>query len=202
MGDPKFQRKKYETPKHPWQRDRIEEERIILKEYGLKNKKEIWKMVSLLRSFSNQVKKLIAAKDNQAEKEKALLLKRLHLLGLIKKTAQLDDILSLTQKDIMERRLQTIVHRKGLAKSMKQARQFIVHGHIKIKDKKMTIPSYSVKKEEEDFITFVPKSTLANPDHPERVIQKKESKKSEKITEKSEKVSKTQKTDKTEKSEK
>jgi small subunit ribosomal protein S4 len=95
-------------------------------------------------------------------------------MGLIKKSAQLDDILSLTSKDIMERRLQTLVHRKGLAKSMKQARQFITHGHIRIKDKMITVPSYVVKIDEEEHISFCPTSQLASIDHPERVIKKKE----------------------------
>lgn len=179
MGDPKKQRKKYATPKHPWQKDRIEKEKQMLKEYGLKNKREIWKTVSLLRNFSDQVKKSIATKTQHGEKEKTQLLQKLQSLGLIKKTAQLDAILSLTYKDIMERRLQTIVHRKALAKSIKQARQFIIHGHIKVKDKKITIPSYLVRKDEEDLITFVPKSALSNPEHPERVIKKKQKKKSE-----------------------
>jgi len=177
MGDPKKQRKKYTKPKHPWQHDRIEEEKELIKDYGLKNKKEIWKIVTLLRGFSNQVKNLVALKTEQAEKEKEQLLKRLQSLGLIKKTAQLDDVLSLTPKDIMERRLQTIVHRKGLAKSMKQARQFIVHGHIKIKDKKITVPSYVVGKDEEALVTFMQKSSLSNLEHPERVIKKKQEKK-------------------------
>jgi len=172
MGDPKKQRKKYSMPKNPWQKERIEQEKENLKEYGLKNKKEIWKLVSMIREFSNQVKKLIATKTEQAEKEKKLLLQKLQSLGLIEKTAQLDDVLSLTTKDIMERRLQTIVHRKGLAKSMKQARQFIVHGHIKVNNRKVTVPSYLVKKEEENLITFDQKSTLANPNHPERVVKK------------------------------
>ena len=174
MGDPKLPKKKYSKPKHPWQGERIKAEKIILTDYGLKNKKEIWKMNSLLRGFSDQVKKLIAATDKQAEKEQTLLLKRLHAMGLIKKTAQLDDILSLTLKDIMERRLQTMVHRKGLAKSMKQARQFITHGHIGIKDKMITVPSYVVKIDEEEHISFCPTSQFANIDHPERIIKKKE----------------------------
>ena len=54
MGDPKKQRKKYTTPRHPWQRDRLDEERQLLKDYGLKNKKELWKFESLLRKFKGK----------------------------------------------------------------------------------------------------------------------------------------------------
>ena len=44
MGDPRKTRKKYDTPQHPWQKERMDQESVFLKEYGLKNKKEIWKM--------------------------------------------------------------------------------------------------------------------------------------------------------------
>ncbi|MDP7610203.1 MAG: 30S ribosomal protein S4, partial [Candidatus Woesearchaeota archaeon] len=44
MGDPKKQRKKYSKPSHPWQTERIEVEKVLMKEYGLKNKKEIWRV--------------------------------------------------------------------------------------------------------------------------------------------------------------
>ena len=70
MGDPKKIRKKYNTPMHPWEGKRIEEEKGLLREYGLKNKKEIWKMRAVLKGFSDQAKKLITATGVQAEKEK------------------------------------------------------------------------------------------------------------------------------------
>jgi small subunit ribosomal protein S4 len=174
MGDPKKQRRKYSKPQHPWQRVRIDEEKIIVKEYGLKNKKEIWRMASLVSNFSTQVKRIIAAKSKQADLEKSQLMKRLTSLGLLKENAQLDDVLGLATKDIAERRLQTLVHRKGLAKSMKQARQFIVHGHIKVGERQMTVPAYLVKKVEEDKISFDEKSSIASMDHPERVAKKPE----------------------------
>ena len=70
MGDPIKHRKKYSKPSHPWQRERIEEEKGIMKEYGLKNKKELWKMESKLKTFSQQAKRLITEKGEQAEKER------------------------------------------------------------------------------------------------------------------------------------
>ncbi|MCX6706616.1 MAG: 30S ribosomal protein S4, partial [Candidatus Woesearchaeota archaeon] len=66
MGDPKKTRKKYYTPHHPWNRTRIDEERIIKIEYGMKNKREIFKMSSLLKDFKGQAKKLIALRTAQA----------------------------------------------------------------------------------------------------------------------------------------
>jgi len=173
MGDPKKQRKKYSTPTHPWQGARIEEEGVLSREYGLKNKKEIWKMDSILRNFTRQAKKLIASQTNQAEIERKQLLEKSSSLGLIAKTAKVEDVLSLTLKDILERRLQTLTYRKQLARSAKQARQFVVHKHIAVGAKSITTPSYLVSVEEEPMITFVQSSSISSPDHPERVEIKK-----------------------------
>lgn len=172
MGAPKHQKKKYSTPSHPWQRERIGEEKILLKEYGLKNKKEIWRMDSLLGRFKQQAKNLIARTDAQSKKEEKQLVVRLAKLNLVKENAKMDDILGLEIKNIMERRLQTQVVSKGLAKSTKQARQFIVHGHVFVGDKKITVPSYLVRLEEEAQIKFDDGSSLANSEHPERMTPK------------------------------
>ncbi len=154
MGDPKKTKKKYQKPSHPWQKDRIEEEKAFLKEYGLRNKQEIWKMDSMLRNFKDQVKKLIAATTQQAEKEKSQLLRKLYNMNLIKRTARFDDILSLDLNDIINRRLQTLVYKKGFANTVKQARQFITHKHVKIDNKTINSPSYIVLKNEEDKISL------------------------------------------------
>mgnify|MGYP001773173473 CR=1 FL=1 len=77
---------------------------------------------------------------------------KLYKLGLLNEGATLDDVLGLTVKDILNRRLQTIVYKKGLANTPKQARQFIVHGHVKINGRKIIYPSYLVNRDEEDKI--------------------------------------------------
>jgi small subunit ribosomal protein S4 len=77
---------------------------------------------------------------------------------LTKENATLDDILGLTEESYLERRLQTIVYRKGLARTIYQARQLIVHGHIAINGKRVTSPGYIVMKGEEDLIDFYPTS--------------------------------------------
>ena len=87
---------------------------------------------------------------------------------LIKQTAQLDEVLSLKINNIMERRLQTMVFRKGLAKSVNQARQFIIHGHINVGGKSISSPSYLVRSHEEASIAFDEASSLFNQEHPER----------------------------------
>ncbi len=172
MGDPRKLRKKYSGPSHPWKRARIESEREIVKDYGLKNKNEVWKSESLLKNFAAQAKNLIAVKTAQSEMERAQLFHRLEKFGLVKPGAPLDAILELTLKDILNRRLQTIVVKKGFAKSLKQARQFITHCHITIGNKLITSPSHMVTVEEDPLIGFLESSTLSKPDHPERVQEK------------------------------
>ncbi|MEM5834932.1 MAG: 30S ribosomal protein S4 [Candidatus Aenigmatarchaeota archaeon] len=141
-------RKKYETPRRPWDKERIEEEKVIMKEYGLKRKKELWRSEALLRKWRRIAKSLVGKKDEKKEKE---LIQRLNVLGILN-GGTLDDVLGLTVRNILERRLQTIIFRKGLANSPKHARQLIVHGHVRINGRKILYPSYLVKKEEEDKI--------------------------------------------------
>ena len=168
MGDPKFPRKKYETPSHPWEAERIKRESDLVEKYGLKNKREVWKAETFLRRIREQARKLFAMGGEEAEKEKEKLLKRLFKLGILPENATLDDVLALTVEDILVRRLQTLVYLHGLAKTPKQARQFIVHGHIAINGRKVRVPSYLVKKEEEDKITYSPHSPLNDELHPMR----------------------------------
>lgn len=184
MGDPRKQRRKYSGPQHPWRRSRIEEEKVLSEEYGLRNKKDLWKMSSKLGHFKKQAKALIARKGVQAELEKKLFLEKLQRMSLISGDATVDDVLSLSVKDLLERRLQTLLYRKGLAHSSLQARQFIVHGHVFIGNQKMNIPSYLVPAGQEQLITFDPHSALADPEHPERKVVDKVLKKDEKTKKK------------------
>ncbi len=170
MGDPRKHRKKYTTPSHPWQRARIEEEKEIQKEFSLPRKTEIWKMVSLGRSFAAQTKKLISQNDPQSLKERELLLAKLKKLGLLKTGSRIEEALSISTKDVLNRRLQTLVCKKGLARSPAQARQFITHGHITVAGKAVTSPAHIVPVEEEGFIGFSLRSSFADPNHPERFV--------------------------------
>lgn len=178
MGDIKKQKKKYSKPGHPWNRQRISEEKELVEKYGLKRKKEIWKMNSTLSSFAKQAKELVTKKDDI---KKAQLLKKLIKIGLLRDGASIEDVLSIQLSDIMERRLQTIVFRKKLARSMNQARQFIIHEHISVNGKKITIPSYMVNITEEGTVGFSSDSPVSKPDHPERIVEvpKAEPKKAE-----------------------
>lgn len=169
MGDPRKIRKKYSTPAHPWQKERIEIEKRLAREYGTANKKEIWKMDTLLSNYKNQAKKLVALRTAQADVERNHLFRKVRDLGLIPANGSEDDILGLTIDSIMGRRLQTILQKKGLARTVKQARQFIVHEHVMVNNRKITAPSYLVTLKEESTITFSSSSALFREDHPERL---------------------------------
>ena len=171
MGNPRKSRKKYETPSHPWQEDRIKRENELLKKYGLKNKREIWKAETTLRKYRSKTRDLLAKAgfgDPQYEKESRQLLDHLVLMNIIKPNSTLDDVLALGVEDILSRRLQTLVYLKGLASTPKQARQLIVHGHISIRDRRVTIPSYMVRSDEEREIGYSADSPLNDPSHPVR----------------------------------
>jgi len=177
MGDPKFPRKKYKTPGHPWQKERLEKEAELIRDYGIKNKRELWKMDTLRKRFHYIVKSSIADQSKQAQLERQKLLDKLFRLGLIERPdVDIDRVLSIELKNVLERRLQTLVYRKKLANSITQARQMIVHGHIYVGDRKVTSPSYITSKEEEARIRFAPNSPFSNPEHPEiskQTVEKK-----------------------------
>jgi small subunit ribosomal protein S4 len=171
MGDPRKPRKKYVGPRHPWEKTRIESERELKQVYGFKNKKELWKMSSLLKVFFDRAKKYVTKENPQYKKEQEQLISRLNGLGLLKGDNSLDTILGIQLKDVLERRLQTVVFRKGLARSIKQSRQFISHGHITVNGKVITSPSYLVSLSEEATILFSQYSLLSDETHPERFIE-------------------------------
>ncbi|MEM4729884.1 MAG: 30S ribosomal protein S4 [Thermoplasmata archaeon] len=171
MGDPKFSRRKYDTPSHPWQASRIQEENEILRKYGLKNKREVWKAQSYLRGLRRQARELQArlrTKDPQAEKEFRNLIKRAADLGLLPPTASLDDVLALNVDAILGRRLQTLVYQKGLAATLRQARQMIVHGHVAVGGRKVRVPGYLVRSAEAESISYSDSSPFADELHPMR----------------------------------
>ncbi len=171
MGDPKFPRRRYDTPSHPWHAERIAAEKTLVRKYGLKNKKEIWKSQTRLREFRGVARELLSKQHtptSQVEKESQQLLRRMNRIGLLGDGATLDDILGLDVENILTRRLQTVVYLKGLASTPKQARQFIIHGHVSVGERRVTVPSYIVTKNEEEQIDINPESAVSDPTHPVR----------------------------------
>ncbi len=144
MGLARKTRRKYETPNHPWQAERIDEERKLISEYGLTNKKQIWKMSSLLRNFRKQAREIIGLRGERKDASIKILISKLNRLGLLNKDSTTGDVLNLSLRDILERRLQTVVYKMGLANSVKQARQFILHRKVMINGKVVSSPSYLI----------------------------------------------------------
>jgi len=168
MGDPKKQRKKYQTPRFLWRKDSLQEELKLLGQYGLRNKHELWRHETTLSKFRGIARSLIGKAPKEREKMENELVTRLKKIGVLQETAALDNVLDLSIEDVLERRLQTIVFRKSLAKTPYQSRQLITHGHILIGNKRVTLPSYTVSREEETQISYSPQSTLADANHPMR----------------------------------
>lgn len=176
MGYPGKNRKSYHAPKHPWQAARMAQEVEIIKSYGLRNKREVWKAHSMLKKYRELARKLLAERakgklEEHVKIDSDNILNRLKRYSILKDDARLDDILALEVNTFLERRLQTQVYKQGLAGTIRQARQFIVHGHIAVAGTKLTIPSYLVSKEEELLLGYYGGSRLANESHPERPAQ-------------------------------
>ncbi len=162
--------KQYETPNHPYQGERIASEHSLIDRYGLKNKEELWRAQSELRSYRREARELLgqAQDDETVQRRSEEFLGRLKRVGILDETDELGDILSLEIEDILERRLQTVVYRKGLANTTQQARQYITHGHIVVDGQRHGIPSYVVDVDEEELVDFEENSPLADELHPER----------------------------------
>ncbi|HXW95531.1 MAG TPA: 30S ribosomal protein S4 [Nitrososphaerales archaeon] len=155
MGDPKKARKQYSRPRSPWRADQLAQELYLLGTYGLRNKRELWKAETQLSSVRKQARTLLAATRIVREREEKKLLDSLRKKGLIGEEATLDDILSLTVEDMLARRLQSMVFKKGMALSSLHARQLIVHGHVAIGDRIITVPGYEVGGTDEGVIALV-----------------------------------------------
>ena len=169
MGDPKFPSKHYNTPSHPWQKIRIEQESKLVNQYGLKNKKEIWRADTKVREMRRQARKLTAnSSETQAQKEKVLLLAKLNRLGMLEQDSALEDVLRMSPENILDRRLQTQVYLQGLSSTVKQARQLIVHGHISVDGAVTRVPGMTVTRLQEKNLTYSPSSALNSDLHPVR----------------------------------
>ncbi|NMB66934.1 30S ribosomal protein S4 [Candidatus Woesearchaeota archaeon] len=147
----KRKHKLYSKPKKSFDKQRIIEEAKIKEDFGLKNKREIWKAEEKVKKIRERAKKMIPS----GEQEKEEYFKKLNKLGFNIKS--IGDVLSLTKIDILNRRLQTFVFNKGLAQTQKSARQLIVHKKVIVGDKVINSPSYHVSKDLEDKIKLKPK---------------------------------------------
>ncbi len=144
----KRKHKTYSRPKRPFDKTRIDEEKQIKKEFGLKNKKEIWKSEAKIKTIREKAKKLISAK----KEEQQILFGQLKKIGL--NVNSIADVLGLEKKDYLKRRLQTILLKKKLTTTAKSARQLITHKKVLIGGKIVDSPSYIVPVALEDKISL------------------------------------------------
>lgn len=138
--------KLYERPRKAFEKHRIEEENLLAKKYGLKNKREIWKSLAK----TDYIRKRAMALAKSSVDEQDIFFNKLRNIGL--KISSIADVLDLKVEDLLERRLSTIVEKKRLANSIKHARQMIVHKKILINEKVVNSPSYIVHVFEENTI--------------------------------------------------
>jgi small subunit ribosomal protein S4 len=165
MGDPKKPRPKFNPPRNPWRSDQLSQELYLLGTYGLRNKRELWRAQTFLSNIRKQARQLLAAPSIVRGREEPKLLAHLSSLGLIQSSqSTLDDILSLTVENVLERRLQTIVWRRRLARTPYQARQMVTHGHIALRERRVDIPSYLVLASEEGTLKYSDGSKFAKMD--------------------------------------
>jgi len=150
-------KKKLKKPRAPWDKERINKENELIKVYGLRRKREIWKAESSLRSFRGRARDLAAKKGKTQEK---VLLEKLHKMGLLGKDASLDDVLGLTVENILDRRLQTFVFKNKLANTLKQARQLITHGHVAVDGRRIIYPSFTITRDLEKKISMYSGSSI------------------------------------------
>ncbi|MCS7146495.1 MAG: 30S ribosomal protein S4 [Aigarchaeota archaeon] len=155
MGDPKRPRKKYETPRNPWQEERLKEELRLVGEYGLRNKRELWRAASTLRKYRNIARSLFILTGEERRVKERALIDKLYAMGLASSEADANYVLQLSVRDILERRLQTQVYRLGLAKTPYHARQLISHRKVSVGDRVISSPGYLVKRGEEYKIRLI-----------------------------------------------
>ncbi len=149
MGDPRKAKKSYTRPRSIWTSDQISSELYVVGSYGLRNKKELWKAQTEIARIRNQARSLLSLPIEVRQEKETKLLNYLSRFGLVTSSSTLDDILNLKIEDILERRLQTMVMKRSNLKSPYQARQIVVHGHVSIGNRKINLPGYLVKKDEE-----------------------------------------------------
>jgi small subunit ribosomal protein S4 len=152
MGDPHKPKKMFRRPRRIWTTDQLNAELYVVGSYGLRNKRELWRAQSEVARFRNQARALLALPTEVRQEKETQLLTFLNRLGLVNQSATLDDVLNLKIEDLLERRLQTLVMKKGALKSAQQARQMVAHGHVSLGNRIVNIPGYLVRREEEQQI--------------------------------------------------
>ena len=161
IGDPRRLKKKFKKPRNPFERERILEELEFIGRYGLRNKREFWKMRTIVGNWRDLARKSRTLPSEQMVDVQQTLIKKLVKLGILGQEADFDDVLLIGVEDLLKRRLQSLVFEKGFAQTIYHARQLVVHRHIQINGKVINAPSYIVKKDQEDYIGLTATSPLS-----------------------------------------
>ncbi len=169
MGDPRRQKKKYVVPKRPYDTERFEQELELIGAFGLRNKRELWRHSTELSNYRRQARQMLALPPSERQQIEKELVDKLAKIGILTEEPSLDSVLDLTLENILERRLQTIVFRKGMAASMHHARQLVAHGHIGLDSARVTTPARLITMGEADRIEYTNKSSLNDQSHPARI---------------------------------
>lgn len=153
--------KVWKCPRRPFEKERLDRELRLCGQYGLRCKREIWRVNVVLSKMRRTARTLLTmpATHQRRQIEGAALLRRCHDYGFLDESKdKLDYVLSLTVPDILERRLQTVVFKIGMAKSVHHARCLILQRHIAVGKQIVTTPSFMVRNTSEGHIAFAEQS--------------------------------------------
>jgi small subunit ribosomal protein S4 len=176
MGSPRRLRKLFEGPKKVWDAKRIEEEQKYIEDYGLRNMRELWRAQTIMRKIRREARSLLSVADTASQTRSKQLLGRVNSFLIPKSDVTLDDVLALGMRDILERRLQTIVVRKGMCRTFAQSRQLVTHGHVSVEGRKCTSPSQLVTFPQEASVTWFGKPVATGSAPQGKAEEKEESK--------------------------
>jgi len=149
--------KTYKVPRRPFEKERLDHELKLCGEYGLRNKREVWRVAFTLAKIRKAARELLTLDDKNPKRlfEGNALIRRLIRIGVLDETKQkLDYVLGLKVDDFLERRLQTQVFKLGLAKSIHHARVLIRQRHIRVGKQVVDVPSYVVRLDSQKHIDF------------------------------------------------
>merc|ERR1711927_43091 len=144
-------------PRRPFEKERLDAELKLIGTYGLKNKREIWRVRLALAKIRATARTLLTKDEKDPSRifEGQALMRRMIRYGILDEDKQrLDYVLSLTLENFMERRLQTLVFKRGLAKSIHHARVLIKQRHIRVGRQIVNVPSFMVRVESQPHIEF------------------------------------------------